>query len=393
MKVLIFMSQFYQLGGAERLAVELAEELNTRGIHADILSMYRADLPGVAEAKRELLQRGIPNVHFLGMKIHPPIWSLAPAVMKLRCLIRENEYDIIETSLPSPTVIASLATRGTSIRHVAGLHGVFTRDRHGNSKALFWRLCVRYDRVIRYYAISEYVRRHWLDYSGTPPARTCTIYNAIPNDCFEALPQCEAIRKELRIPSGARIVLFVGRMLMRKGIDTILDSLGPILDAENLHLLYVGACDHPPEGFFSGETGLLERMRKEIAARGWSARVHFLGRRDDVARLMASSDLLVHPARIEGFGLVLPEAMAAGLPVVASNVEGIPEVLVQTESLMVPPDDPPALREAVLKTLHRSPEEAARAVRKGRQRAEDFRIGKRIDAMIKLFEDALARLP
>ncbi len=116
MKVLIFMTQFYQLSGAERLAVELAEELNKRGIHADILSMYTENLPGVAEAKQDLLNRGIPNVHFLSMKIHPSIVSLLPAILRLRRLIREEGYDIIETSMVSPTVLAAWATRREKAR-------------------------------------------------------------------------------------------------------------------------------------------------------------------------------------------------------------------------------------------------------------------------------------
>ena len=78
MKVLIFMTQFYQLSGAERLAVELAEELNRRGIHRDILSMYTEDLSGVAEAKEGLLMRGIPKVYFLGLKIYPLITNAVP---------------------------------------------------------------------------------------------------------------------------------------------------------------------------------------------------------------------------------------------------------------------------------------------------------------------------
>ena len=121
MNVLIFMTQFYQLSGAERLAVELAEELNKNGLHADILSMYTEDLPGVAEAKQGLLDRGIPHVRFLGMKIHPPITSLMPSAWKLQCLLKEQEYDIVETSQVSPTVIASWATLAGRTRHVAGL--------------------------------------------------------------------------------------------------------------------------------------------------------------------------------------------------------------------------------------------------------------------------------
>jgi len=104
---------------------------------------------------------------------------------------------------------------------------------------------------------------------------------------------------------------------------------------------------------------------------------------------MASSDVLVHSARIEGFGLILVEAMAAGLPVVASNVQGIPEVLAGTDSIMVPPDTPAELRKAVLKTLHRTPKEIISSVTKGRKRAESFRTGKRTDAIIKLFNDVI----
>ena len=72
---------------------------------------------------------------------------------------------------------------------------------------------------------------------------------------------------------------------------------------------------------------------------------------------------------------------------VASNVEGIPEVLADTGSIMVEPNDPHALREAVLKTLNRTSDEAIRALEKGRKRAEYFRIGKRVDALVNLFDN------
>jgi glycosyltransferase involved in cell wall biosynthesis len=130
-------------------------------------------------------------------------------------------------------------------------------------------------------------------------------------------------------------------------------------------------------------------MKQAIADAGLTNRVRFLGRREDVPRLMASSDILVHPSRIEGFGLVLAEAMAAGLPIVASNVEGIPEVLEGTKSIMVPPDDPDALRGAVLRALNWSTVERGHFIEKGKRRAEDFRMGNRTSAMISLFEDVL----
>ncbi|MFC2108301.1 glycosyltransferase family 4 protein [Candidatus Bipolaricaulota bacterium] len=390
MRVLVFMTQFYQLGGAERLAVELAEELNQRGIRADILSMYGKDLAGAAEGNQMLYDRGIPAAHSLDMRVHPSVASIVPAMLRLRRLISRERYDVVETSMVLPTLLAAWAVMGTRTRHVAGVHDVFSRDRYNTLKDRFLRLSLRLRRKTRYYAISDYAAKHWLEYIGAQKVRIRTLYNGIPNDCFGVVPERDDVRDEFAIPRSARIALFVGRMLKRKGIDTILAALGPILGEEDLYLLYVGGIDQPPELFFPDEVGLIDRLHAQLDREGWADRVRFLGRRNDVPRLMAASDVLVHPARIEGFGLVLAEALAAGLPVVASNAQGIPEVLSGTHSIMVPPDDPLALQKAVLSTLHRAPSDAALAVEVGRKRAEAFRIEHRIDAMDALLRDVVA---
>lgn len=386
MKVLIFTPQFYQLGGAERLAVELAEDLNRRGIHADILSMYTDDLPGVREAKGSLLRKGIPSVRFLGMRIHPSVASLLPAIRRLRRLIRDGEYTIVETSMVSPTVLAAWAVRGTGARHVAGLHQVFRKTRENAMTHRVWRFSVRCNPHIRYYAISDSAAEHWSRYSGTALRYIRRVYNAIPDDWFTAVADREGVRREFGLPGDVRIALYAGRLAAYKGIDTVLEAVGSLLAPENMVLLYAGQ----PDMSIAGTREMLGRMERRIHDAGWAGRVKLLGFRPDVPRLMASSDVLVHPARIEGFGLVLAEAMATGLPVVASNVEGIPEVLRGTDSLMVEPDDPVALREAVRATFERTPDETVRAIARGRARAEDFRIGKRTGAMMTLFEDVLS---
>ena len=379
------MTQFYQVSGSERLAVELAEELNKRGIHADILSLYTEDLPGVPEAKQELLDRGIPNVRFHGMKIHPLITSLVPAIFKLRKMIRAERYDIVETSMVSPTVLAAWATRGAEVRHVAGLHRVFRRDYENSIQHRFWRFSVRSNTQIRYYAISDYAKKCWIPYSKISPSHIRTIYNGIPDKCFDTIPDRAAVRKEIGIPSSARIAIYVGRLVPYKGIENILEALGPALRKNNLYLLYVGT----PDRNVTGTGTVIQRMKHKIEQEKWKHLVHFLGYRNDVSRLLASSDVLVHPTQMEAFGLVLAESLAVGLPVVASGVQGIPEVLRGTDSIMLPPDNSEALREAVLKILNRTPDEVTRHVEMGRKRAEAFRMGIRTDSMSKLFEDVL----
>lgn len=386
MKVLILMTQFHTLGGAERLAVELAEKLNQRGIRTDILSMYTEDLPSVTAAKEALLCSGIPFVHSLDMRIHPPITSLFSAILKLRRIIREQEYDIIETSAMLPTVIASWATWGMRVRHVAGLHHVFRRVSENSMLHKLWRISILCNPRIRYYAVSDYVAKHWIEYSKTSPLHTRRIYNAITNDFFSAISDRSEVREELGLSEDAHIAIYVGRLAAFKGIDTILDSLGPVLKQKNIILLYVGRHDL----YVNGTREMLQNMEQRIIKENWGNRVKYLGFRKDIPRLMASSDVLVHPSQKEGFGLTLVEAMATGLQVVASNVEGIPEVLAMTDSLMVTPDDPKALRAKVLKILNRTPDEVANAITKGRKRAQDFNIDKRADAMVKLFEDVLS---
>lgn len=389
MKALIFMTQIHSPSGAELSSMELAVGLNRRaGIHADLLSIYSQDLPGVGEATQPLLRAGIPAIRFLGLKPGGIQTQFVKAVLRLRRLIRDGHYDIVETSQYGPTILAAWAMIGLNCRHVGSVRQTFLRTRETGIRGWFFRFSMAICPRARYYAISRDTARHWERYTGFPEGCTQVIYNSVAEEFFFATPSRREVRQELSIPPDGRILLFVGRVLKGKGVDTILEALGPILESENLYLLYVGE-EASPSGHFLDEAGLPDRLRARIAIEGWEARVKFLGRRNDVATLMASSDLLVHPSRSEAFGRILAEAMAAGVPIVASNVGGIPEVLEGTDSLMVPPDAPDLLRKAVLESLHRSDAKVAVAVARGREKANAFRSDKRVDAMIQLFSDSM----
>jgi glycosyltransferase involved in cell wall biosynthesis len=242
----------------------------------------------------------------------------------------------------------------------------------------------------RYYAVSESAHRNWIRFARIPAYRVRTIYNCINDGFFAASRDRNRLGAELGIPEDSRIVLFVGRLNMVKGIDTIYEALKGILASENLFLLYAGG-EEDAESFFPDGQGIADRIRSLSVEDKVDRRILFLGHRQDVPRIMASSDLLVHPARSEAYGLVLVEAMAAGLPLVASDVGGIPEVLAGTESILIQPEDAESLRQAVMETLARTAQFSAKAAETGRKRAQEFRMSRRIDAMINLFEDVLER--
>jgi glycosyltransferase involved in cell wall biosynthesis len=171
--------------------------------------------------------------------------------------------------------------------------------------------------------------------------------------------------------------------MLLKGQDLVLEAMKPLLDEYGLQLLFVGRLDVEP-----GDDGsrMADLMAEVNGSNDLRRRVHFLGARVDMPAIMAAADFLVHVPRKEAFGVVLAEAMAIGLPVIASRVGGIPEVLDGTDSIVIPPNDAHALRAAVLGYLRWSPEKRAECIRKGRERAMDFHPDRRTDQILALLQ-------
>jgi glycosyltransferase involved in cell wall biosynthesis len=388
MKILVFTTQIHLLGGAEKLAVELVEGLNLHpGVQADLLVLGSEDVAGSADTKKRLLNKGVRSMLFLGRPHGTRGQAIFRYILKLRHILKFNNYDVVETSMLGPTVLTCWARLGLRTKLVSGIHEIYRRVYQKSWSYKFLRFSVKINRKVQFYAISEQAKQNWIDYAQIEPGRVRVIYNSIGADHFES------IREELEIKGIPDIgkndlkALFVGRLCKRKGLDTLINALGPILNEKKIHLFIVGWESIGPDIFFPDDKDILERILKQIANNAWDERIHFLGIRDDVPKIMNFVDVMVHPARDEGFGLVLAEALAAGLPIVATSVGGIPEVLANTDSVLVQPDDPVALRNAFLQILHRTSEEAALCRNKAQQRAEFFRPERRIADLLAMFRD------
>ncbi len=145
-------------------------------------------------------------------------------------------------------------------------------------------------------------------------------------------------RAALKLPHNAKVVLTVGRLTEQKGHRYLLKAAAAIVAAQpDVHFVWVG--DGP----------LAEHLRAESEARGLTKWVHLLGQRDDVADLLAASDLFVLPSLFEGLPLVVLEAMAASIPVIATQVPGTDEIIEDGRSgRLVMPGDEDALTVAIL---------------------------------------------
>ncbi|HKN00184.1 MAG TPA: glycosyltransferase family 4 protein [Candidatus Binataceae bacterium] len=165
-------------------------------------------------------------------------------------------------------------------------------------------------------AVSEFVRTDLIGQFSLPPGRVVTIYNGVDLQRFHPAGD-PAARNEVRarfgIPAGAKLVLFVGNGFGRKGLGSLIDALAKFRDAP--HLIVVGS-DRDVASF-----------RRRAERNGVAARVTFAGTQSSVERFFNASDAFVFPSLFEPFGNVAMEAMACGLPVLASSRCGVAELM------------------------------------------------------------------
>jgi glycosyltransferase involved in cell wall biosynthesis len=165
----------------------------------------------------------------------------------------------------------------------------------------------------------------WLD-----PSSVTVIYNGIEVERF-----ARAAPADLGLPDDAVAVGFVGRFEERKGIRELMSAWARVVAAvPNAHLVLAGAGG-----------ALAEDLARWAAT---TARVHPIGFREEMAGVMAAFDMIVVPSHFEGFGIVVAEAMAAGVPVIASRASNLPELLDDgVEGRLVPVRDPVSLAAAI----------------------------------------------
>jgi glycosyltransferase involved in cell wall biosynthesis len=222
------------------------------------------------------------------------------------------------------------------------------------------------DRIV---TITDSLRRFTVDQVGVPAEKVETIHYGLDD-----LPQPWGENAPDDVPEGARVLLAVARLTRQKGIDVAVRALRSLPDDTVLVVLGDGP-----------ERETLEQLACRL---GVERRVFLLGRLPDVASWLRRASVLVHPARWEGFGLGVLEAMLAGLPVVAANVSSLPELVVDgTTGFLVSPDDPSALALGVARAL-----EQPQLGEVGRQRAlREFSVARMADRTASLYESLDAR--
>jgi glycosyltransferase involved in cell wall biosynthesis len=330
------------IGGSERHLLTLLPALAERGVDVRFLGL---DDPSRApDPFYEAL--AVPYERLAAPRDVDPALAL-----RVRRAVRSA--DLVHTHLVHADVYGALGAR----RLVSTKHND-DPFRAGAFRFVERALAHRASRVI---AITQALARFQIERVGLPADKVEVIHYGLDD-----LPQAWGANPPDPVPPGARVLLCVCRLEPQKGVDVAIQALADIPDA---HLVVLG------EGPQRAE---LERLAND--------RVHLLGRVPDVAAWLRRADVLVHPARWEGFGLALLEAMLASLPVVATRVSSIPEIVVDGETgLLVPPDDASALAAAVNRVLA----DPAVYGERGRARAQaEFSVAEMTDRTLAIYESA-----
>jgi glycosyltransferase involved in cell wall biosynthesis len=207
------------------------------------------------------------------------------------------------------------------------------------------------DRVV---AASANVRDFCIDHIGLPAGKVVVIHNSVEGIVSPPAAR-QAARQELGLPLDGPLTGTVSRLDPVKGVDYLLRAFAQVRDGQ---LVVIG--DGP-------ERTTLHALADGL---GLTGRVHWAGYRSDVPKLLPALDIFVQPSLHEGLPNAVLEAMAAGLPVVATKVGGTPEaVLDGVTGVLVPARDPVALAEAIT-ALHHDPDQRHRLGQAGVERVE-----------------------
>ena len=246
------------------------------------------------------------------------------------------------------------------------------------------RLAVRlkyglYDRVI---AISDGIRKVLLS-EGVPAAKVHTARDAVDTENFRPGCRWPDWRAAFELPPDALVVGMAAQMIERKGHRYLLEAAPRVFAAV------------PSARFLIFGRGPLElQLRDEVMRRGLTEQIRFLGFRDDLDRLLPCLDLLVHPATLEGLGVILLQAAACQLPIVAAAAGGIPEVVRDgVNGRLVAPRDAQALGEAMIELLNDAEGRRRMGVAGRRIVEEEFSIDKMVEENLKVYRELLKLSP
>lgn len=309
---------------------------------------------------------------------HPGLDGLA--LLRLAGRIRRGRYDVVHTHSSKAGILGRIAARlagAPTVIHTA--HGwPFSREDSARTRAMWIRLerfCAGLCDTIVVVAEADRQRGH--DLGVGRPEQYRLIRSGIEIEAYRDVDTDRATaRHRVGVPEGAFVVGTVGRLGRQKSpLDLVAAFAKLAAVRSDAHLVLVG--DGPDRA----------EVERAVAAAGLVDRVHLLGLRMDVPRILPAFDVFALASRWEGLPRVFPQAMAAGLPIVATRVDGAPDAIIPGENgWLVDVGDAEALG-GHLVALAADPERTVAMGRRGRERVEEFSARRMVEQLAALYTE------
>ncbi|MEZ5409736.1 MAG: glycosyltransferase [Acidimicrobiales bacterium] len=362
----LWLTKGLGLGGVERLLVDMLPLVDHDRFQVDVAYV----LPWKDNLRAPLEELGATVICLGRGGARSPRW-----VWELQSLLRRGRYDIVHSHAPVPGSAARVlaGSRGPALIHTE--HNVWDRYRPPTRIVN----ALTFNRNAAVITVSDKVASSIRPGPGRPPVET--IHHGT---VLGSVRTCSADERRRRraangLPLDAPVLAKVANFTPKKDHATLLRALSDLTRHPPVHLALIGS-------------GPLEAdLRRQVDELGIGDRVAFLGTRDDVFELLPLMDGFVLSSQYEGFPISLIEAMATGLPCVATTVGGIPEIIVDgTNGLLVPPGRPDQLRDALARIVD-DPELRADLGAEARRCAEGLDLRHAVERTQTLYESALAR--
>jgi glycosyltransferase involved in cell wall biosynthesis len=291
------------------------------------------------------------------------------AFIRLYILYRKEKFDIVHTHTAKAGALGRIAARLAGIPVI--IHTPHGHNFYGYFNAFASWLIIGIEKILtrltdKIMVLTELEKKDYIRYRVASEAKLVLIYQGLELGRFgQTIADTAKLKENLKIGNEESVVGFVGRLEQIKGPQYFTEAAKIVLEKrKNTKFILVG------------EGSLRKALETQVAAWGLRDRIIFTGWRDDIPEIMSALDLLVLSSLNEAVGIVLIEAQAQGLPVVATKVGGVPEVVKDNVSgILVPPKDSAGLAQAILAILDnpdkgKAMSEAAKAWVRDRFKAE-----------------------
>ena len=323
----LYLSHAFMVGGAEEMVLNLVRHLPPR-FEPVVMCIHDAGPIG-----EEIRGTGVP-FSVLGLT---PGLSRPLDVLRLRNALDSVSPTIVHTFLLTGSLYGRFAAMMAGVPIVIGTEvNIYENKQPMHARMERW-LMRGTDAVV---ASAASVKDYYISQVGADPAKVEVIYNAVDWAQLETTIGRDDFRRSAGVPAEATVAGIIARLTEQKAHRVLFEAM-TAPELSSLHLIVVG----------DGELG--DDLRSRAATLGLANRVHFLGARRDLGNILGAIDIFTMPSYWEGLPLSMILAMGAGLPVVASRVAGIPEVVDHGSSgLLVDPGSAEQLSRALTTLLN-----------------------------------------